>query len=101
SAPADAKLCSKASCASLCIFVIRRCMFLLSLTATCQVCTVSLKAGLSTYNRFARGALDPPDREATQPNTGIVGVAGGGGPPAAPRPLGGGRNRARNEKAAR
>jgi hypothetical protein len=51
-------------------------MFLLSLTATCQVCTVSLKAGLSTYNRFARGALDPPDREATQPNTGIVGVAG-------------------------
>jgi len=25
-------------------------MFLLSLTATCQVCTVSLKAGQSTYN---------------------------------------------------
>jgi len=24
-------------------------MFLLSLTATCQVCTVSLKAGQSTY----------------------------------------------------
>ena len=40
------------------------------------MCTVSLKAGLYTYNRFARGALDPPDREATQPNTGIVGVAG-------------------------
>ena len=32
------------------IFVLRGCMFLLSLTATCQVCTVSLKAGLSTYN---------------------------------------------------
>ena len=27
--------------ASACIFVIRGCMFLLSLTATCQVCTVS------------------------------------------------------------
>jgi hypothetical protein len=27
-------------------------MFLLSLTATCQVCTVSLKAGQSTYNRL-------------------------------------------------
>jgi len=25
-------------------------MFLLSLTATCQVCTVALKAGLYTYN---------------------------------------------------
>jgi urea transporter len=50
SAPADAKICSKASRASACIFVIRGCMFLLSLTATCQVCTVSLKAGLYTYN---------------------------------------------------
>ena len=38
--------------------------------------TVSLKAGLSTYNGFAGGALDPPDSETTQPNTGIVGVAG-------------------------
>jgi len=28
-------------------------MFLLSLTATCQVCTVSLKAGLYTYKGFA------------------------------------------------
>src|SRR5262249_23655567 len=66
SAPADAKLSSKASCASLCICVIRRCMFLLSLTATCQVCTVSLKAGLSTYNRFAPRTLDPPDGHPTQ-----------------------------------
>ncbi len=31
------------------------------LTATCQVCTVSLKAGLYTYNRFARGALETPN----------------------------------------
>jgi NADPH:quinone reductase-like Zn-dependent oxidoreductase len=31
------------------MFVIRRGMFLLSLTATCQVYTVSLKAGLYTY----------------------------------------------------
>src|SRR5207253_7586058 len=46
-----------------------------SLTDTCQLYTVSLKAGLSTYNRFARGALHPPDGETTQPNTGIVGVA--------------------------
>jgi len=50
-------------------------MFLLSLPATCQVCTVSLKAGLYTYNCFAGGALHPPDGETTQPNTGIVGVA--------------------------
>src|SRR5216683_7426162 len=51
-------------------------MFLLSLTATCQVCTVSLKAGLYTYNRFTGRALDPPEGETTQPDTGIVGVAG-------------------------
>ena len=75
SAPADAKLSSKASCASLCMFVIRRGMFLLSLTATCQVYTVSLKAGLYTYNGFARGALDPPDGDATQADTGIMRVA--------------------------
>jgi hypothetical protein len=31
------------------IFVLCGCMFLLSLIATYQVCTVSLKAGLSTY----------------------------------------------------
>src|SRR5215471_2035328 len=46
-----------------------------SLTATCQVCTVALKAGLSTYNGFARGALDPPDGDATQADTGIMRVA--------------------------
>src|SRR6516164_6190995 len=46
-----------------------------SLTATCQVCTVSLKAGLSTYNGFARGALEPPDGAAPQADTGIMRVA--------------------------
>src|SRR6516165_9545349 len=45
------------------------------LTATCQVYTVSLKAGLYTYNGFARGALDPPDGDATQADTGIMRVA--------------------------
>ena len=50
-------------------------MFLLSLTATCQVCTVSLKAGLSTYNRFTGRALDPPEGETTQPDPDIMGVA--------------------------
>jgi hypothetical protein len=58
-------------------------MFLLSLTATCQVCTVSLKAGLNTYNevrqdgkyRLAGGALDAPDGETTQADTGVMGVA--------------------------
>jgi hypothetical protein len=57
SAPADAKICSKASRASACIFVIRGCMFLLSLTATCQVCTVSLKAGLYTYKECLHVAI--------------------------------------------
>jgi hypothetical protein len=33
------------------------------------VCTVALKAGLSTYNRFARRALDAPDGQPTQPDT--------------------------------
>jgi hypothetical protein len=37
--------------------------------------TVSLKAGLSTYNRFAPRALEPPDGEPTQADTGIVRVA--------------------------
>src|SRR5262249_54627097 len=50
-------------------------MFLLSLTATCQVCTVSLKAGLSTYNGFTGGALNSPDREATEADTRIMGVS--------------------------
>jgi hypothetical protein len=50
-------------------------MFLLSLTATCQVCTVSLKAGLYTYNRFAPCTLDAPDGEATQPDTDVMRVA--------------------------
>src|SRR5207253_2264022 len=49
-----------ASCASACIFVIRGCMFLLSLTATCQVCTVSLKAGQSTYKGFAGDGCQRP-----------------------------------------
>src|SRR5262249_50314957 len=47
-----------------------------SLTATCQVCTVSLKAGLSTYNRFTPGALDPPDGEPTQSDPDVMRVAG-------------------------
>jgi hypothetical protein len=34
-------------------------MFLLSLTATCQVCALSLKAGLDTYNRPAADACQP------------------------------------------
>src|SRR5262249_16903363 len=51
------------------------CMFLLSLTATCQVCTVSLKAGLSTYNGFACRALDPPDGDPTQTDADIMRVA--------------------------
>jgi hypothetical protein len=51
-----------------------RAQILPSLTATCQLCTVSLKAGLSTYNRFARRALYPPDRDATQADTGVMGV---------------------------
>jgi hypothetical protein len=50
-------------------------MFLLSLTATCQVCTVSLKAGLSTYNRFTRRALYPPDGDPTHTEAGIMRVA--------------------------
>src|SRR5262249_6365987 len=56
------------------MFVIRRGMFLLSLTATCQVYTVSLKAGLYTYNRFARCTLDTPNSEPTQADTGVMGV---------------------------
>jgi hypothetical protein len=35
-------------------------MFLLSLTATCQVCTVSLKAGLNTYKGLAPDCLQRP-----------------------------------------
>ena len=62
STPADAKICLKASCASACICVIRVCMGLLSLPATCQVCTVSLKAGQSTYNWPAADTLQPPLR---------------------------------------
>jgi hypothetical protein len=34
-------------------------MFLLSLTATCQVCALSLKAGLYTYNWPAADCLQP------------------------------------------
>jgi hypothetical protein len=38
------------------IFVLCGCMFLLSLIAPYQVCTVSLKAGLYTYNPVERTA---------------------------------------------
>ena len=37
--------------------------------------TVSLKAGLYTYNRFARRALDAPDGDPTQPDTRIMRMA--------------------------
>src|SRR6266436_6158331 len=47
------------------IFVLCGCMFRLSLIATYQVCTVSLKAGLYTYNRRAGDGLQPPLRCAT------------------------------------
>ena len=56
------------------MFVIRRGMFLLSLTATCQVYTVSLKAGLYTYNRLAPRTLNAPDGHPTQAYTHIMGV---------------------------
>src|SRR2546422_600531 len=46
-----------------------------SLAATCQVGIVLLQGGLSTYNRFARGALDTPDGETTQANPRVMGVA--------------------------
>jgi len=55
------------------------------LTATCQVCTVSLKAGLSTYNRFARRTLYPPDGHPTQTDTDIMRM-----PRQAPAPATGG-----------
>src|SRR2546425_1203321 len=57
------------------IFVLCGCIFLLSLTATYQVCSVSLKAGQSTYNRFARGALETPDSDPTQTDTHVMRVA--------------------------
>ena len=58
------------------MFVIRRGMFLLSLTATCQVYTVSLKAGLYTYNGFTLRTLDAPDGEPAQTDPDLMGVAG-------------------------
>ena len=42
-------------------------MFLLSLTATCQVCTVSLKAGLSTYKWLAGDGVQRPLRSRFPP----------------------------------
>ena len=42
------------------MLVLRRYMFLLSLTATCQVWTVSLKAGLFTYKRRAGDGFQRP-----------------------------------------
>ena len=46
-----------------------------SLTATCQVCTVALKAGLSTYNRFAHHTLETPDSDSAKTDAHITGVA--------------------------
>ena len=60
SAPAESRVCSQASCASAWILVLCGCMFLLSLTATCQVCTVSLKAGQSTYKGPGADCLQRP-----------------------------------------
>ena len=40
------------------IFVLCGCIFLLSLTATYQVCSVSLKAGQSTYNAVEMGRTE-------------------------------------------
>jgi len=42
-------------------------MFLLSLTATCQVCTVPLKAGLYTYNGLTVVTVDPVFRAYPAP----------------------------------
>src|SRR5262249_46613451 len=60
SAPAESKICEKASGASACLCVLRGCMCLLSLTATCQVCIVPLKAGLYSYNRRASDGWQRP-----------------------------------------
>src|SRR5262245_34298765 len=62
SALADSKICSEASHAAACIFVIRGCMVLLSLVATYQLWRVPLKAGLSTYKGLAPDCLQRPLR---------------------------------------
>jgi hypothetical protein len=49
------------------MLVIRRCMFLPSLTATCQLWTVSLKAGLNTYKRHAGDGEQCPLRSRCPP----------------------------------
>jgi hypothetical protein len=54
------------------IFVLCGCMFLLSLIATYQVCTVSLKAGLYTYN-----AVEPT---ANSLRSYVASAIGGGSP---------------------
>ena len=48
------------------MIVLRGCLCLLSLTAPCQVCTVSLKAGLLTYKVRAGDALQRPLRSRFQ-----------------------------------
>jgi hypothetical protein len=58
-APAESSICAKASRAAACMLVRRGCMFLLSLTAPCQGCQVSLKAGLYTYKALAPDRLQP------------------------------------------
>ena len=45
-----------------------RVYFLLSLAATCQVCTVSLKAGQSTYKPLAPDAESGPQGPAVRPS---------------------------------
>src|SRR5712692_1197372 len=60
------------------IFVLCGCMFLLSLIATYQVCTVSLKAGLYTYN-----ALEPTPNSL---RSSLAPALGRGSPPALGHP---------------
>jgi hypothetical protein len=62
SAPAEAQRGANASRASAGLGVLRGCRFLRSLTAPCQVCRVSLKAGLYTYKGLAADCLQPPLR---------------------------------------
>jgi hypothetical protein len=51
-------------------------MFLRSLTATCQVCTVSLKAGLYTYKALAGDGEPPPPvpRSGSSPKVARLGL---------------------------
>ena len=58
SAPAESRVGSQASCAWAWILVLRGCMFLLAPGATSQPCSVSRKAGRSTYKRHGADAVN-------------------------------------------